>query len=211
MNDPAEIPTDLSADELADRLERAFAQAGWVIGPGEGTPHRGSLLYRPRTRSASFDLAGVAPATERQVIEAVAREHSGRIAYVADTFTEWRAGEELIALDASAAGSYRGAPWLEIRAGAADPEDLPEEVLEALRVEPWPDVDRMIAALVDHLYGDPLEVEPAADVALLEVHHPFDDSLREVLEPLFLKVRELLLQVGEAKIPGLVSFRRIEG
>ena len=46
---------------------------------------------------------------------------------------------------------------------------------------------------------------------LLEVHHPFDARWEVVLEPLFLRIRELLLERGEVSVPGVATFVRIEG
>jgi hypothetical protein len=209
MNDPAEIPTDLASDDIAERLEAAFAGAGWILGKNEETPHQATLLYRPRTRSPSYDLAGVAAAAERALVESVAASYTGRIGYIADVLIEWRGHEEVIVLGPSASGHYRGIPWAEMRASSEPFADLPAEVLEALRNQPAPDVDRMLAALVDHVYGDPLEA--ANEVALVEAYHPFDTSWRELLEPLFLEVRRRLLDdASELDIPGLVTFRRLD-
>ncbi|HEU5056238.1 MAG TPA: hypothetical protein VFU21_06925, partial [Kofleriaceae bacterium] len=104
MNDPAEIPTDLSSDELAERLEAALEAAGWILDHNDETPHQARLLYRPRTRSPSFDLAGMSTAAEHDVVEAVAREYGGRIGYLADLLIEWRGGREVIFLGRDAVG-----------------------------------------------------------------------------------------------------------
>lgn len=211
MNDPAEIPTDLSSDDLAERLEGALEAAGWVLGRSDETPHQARLFYRPRTRSPSYDLAGMAASAEQDVVEAVARDYGGRIGYLTDLFIEWRAGREAIFLGKNAVGHFHDAPWSSIRDGQS-PADLPAEVLEALRADP-PDADRMMAGLTDHLYGEPTEIEASADVALVEAYHPFDATWREALEPLFLEVRRRLAGAAEGEelaVPGLAVFRRLD-
>lgn len=212
MNDPAEIPTDLSSDELAERLEAALEGAGWILGHSEETPHQARLYYRPRTRSPSYDLAGMSPAAEHDVVEAVAQTHGGRVAYLTDMFIEWRGGREAILLGRNAVGHYHDVRWGDLRETGEGLADLPAEVLAGLRASP-PDADRMIAALTDHLYGEPAEPDASADVALLEAYHPFDASWREVLEPLFLEVRRRLAAASEGEeleVPGLAMFRRLD-
>ena len=209
MNDPAEIPTDLSSDELAERLEGALQAAGWILGHSEETPHQARLLYRPRTRSPSFDLAGMSASAEHDVIEAIARGYSGRITYLADLLIEWRAGCEVIFLGKNAAGHYQDLTWSQIRDSPEPLVDLPGEIIEALRASP-PDSDTMIHALADHLYGEPSAIEATSDVALVEAYHPFDAHWREPLEPLFLEIRRRLAEGGEVDVPGLVAFRRLD-
>lgn len=212
MNDPAEIPTDLSSDQLAERLEGALEAAGWILGPSSETPHVARLYYRPRMRSPSFDLAGMAASAEHDVVEAVAREHAGRIAYLTDMFIEWRGGREAIFVGKNAVGHYNDLTWSSLREGSQAAPDLPAEVLEGLRAEP-PDAERMIAALSDHLYGEPTDLEASADVALVEAHHPYDASWRDALEPLFLEVRRRLAAAPEGhelEVPGLAVFRRLD-
>ncbi len=212
MNDPAEIPTDLSSDELAERLEGALEGAGWLLGQNSETPHAAHLYYRPRTRSPSYDLAGMASSDEHDVIEAVAREHGGRVALLTDQFVEWRAGREAILLGRNGAGHYQEASWSSIRDGQHVATDLPAELVEALRADP-PDADRLLTALTDHLYGEPTDLEASADVALVEAYHPFDARWRETLEPLFLEIRTRLASAPEGHelaIPGLVVFRRLD-
>lgn len=212
MNDPAEIPTDLSSDELAERLEGALEAASWILGTNGETPHVARLYYRPRTGSPSYDLAGMATSDEHDVIEAVAREHGGRVALLTDMFIEWRGGRETILLGRNGIGHFNEVRWSEIRDGEQIVRDLPAEVLEALRADP-PDSDRMIAALADHLYGEPTEIEATADVALVEAYHPFDARWRETLEPLFLEVRRRLAVAPEGQeleVPGLAVFRRLD-
>ena len=212
MNDPAEIPTDLSSDELAERLEGALEGAGWILGQNAETPHLARLYYRPRTRSPSYDLAGMASSDEHDVIEAVAREHGGRVALLTDLFIEWRGGSETILLGKSGTGHYNEASWTSIRDGQHVPPELPAEFLEALRSEP-PDGDRMLTALTDHMYGEPTDLEASTDVALVEAYHPFDARWREALEPLFLEVRRRLAAAPEGHelaVPGLALFRRLD-
>jgi hypothetical protein len=210
VNDPCEIPTDLGSDDLAERLERAFQAAGWIVGANEDTPHQGSLLYRPRTRSPSYELAGVAATTERAVIAAVAREHGGRIAYVGDGFCEWEAGQLVVCAEPGGGGGYRGVSWDQLRAGADAPPGMPRDLVAAVRAPSGPDLDAMIDVLIDHLYGAPIE-EEESPYPILEVHHPFDATWLEALEPLFLRVRGLLTEQAEVEVPGLVSFRRLDG
>lgn len=212
MNDPAEIPTDLSSDELAERLEGALEAAGWILGHSEETPHQARLFYRPRTRSPSYDLAGMSPAAEQDVVEAVARGHAGRIGYLTDLFIEWRGGREAVLIGKGAVGHYQDFTWSQIRDSAEAVAELPADLLAALRCDP-PDAEGMIAALTDHLYGEPTELEASAEVALVEAYHPFDASFREVLEPLFLEVRRRLVAAGqgeELEVPGLAMFRRLD-
>jgi len=212
MNDPAEIPTDLSSDELAERLEGALEGAGWKLGQNAETPHAAHLYYRPRTRSPSYDLAGMASADEHGVVEAVAREHGGRVALLTDVFIEWRAGREAILLGRGGAGHYKDATWSSIRDGQHAAPELPSEFLAALRADP-PDPDRMLIALSDHLYGEPTDLEASADVALVEAYHPFDARWREALEPLFLEIRSRLAAAPEGHelaVPGLAVFRRLD-
>jgi hypothetical protein len=212
MNDPAEIPTDLSSDELAERLEGALEGAGWKLGQNADTPHLAHLYYRPRTRSPSYDLAGMASADEHAVVEAVARGHGGRVALLTDLFVEWRGGRQAILLGRNGAGHYDGASWSSIRDGQRVVPDLPADFLDALRAEP-PDADRMLTALTDHMYGEPTNLEASADVALVEAYHPFDSRWREVLEPLFLAVRLRLAAAPEGhelEVPGLAVFRRLD-
>jgi hypothetical protein len=212
MNDPAEIPTDLSSDELAERLEGALEAASWRLGQNAETPHLARLYYRPRTRSPSYDLAGMASSDEHDVIEAVAREHGGRVALLTDLFIEWRGGREAILLGRNGAGHYDQASWSSIRDGQHVAPELPADFLEALRAEP-PDGDRMLTALSDHMYGEPTDLEASANVALVEAYHPFDARWREVLEPLFLEVRRRLAAAREGHeldVPGLAVFRRLD-
>jgi hypothetical protein len=213
MNDPAEIPTDLSSDELAERLEGALEGAGWILGQNAETPHVAQLYYRPRTRSPSYDLAGMASFDEPDIIEAVAREHGGRIALLTDLFIEWRGGKETIWLARNGAGHYHETSWQAIRErDVAAPPELPAEFLEALRADP-PDGDRMLTSLSDHLYGEPTDLEASADVALVEAYHPFDARWREALEPLFLEIRSRLAAAAaghEIEVPGLAIFRRLD-
>jgi nucleoid DNA-binding protein len=209
MNDPAEIPTDLSSDELAERLEAALEAAGWRLGHTDETPHHARLLYRPRTRSPSFDLAGMSASAEHDVVESVARDYGGRIAYLADLLIEWRGGREVVFLGKSAAGHFQDLTWSQIRDNAEPAVDLPREVMEALRADP-PDSDTMIEALAAHLYGEPSEIEASAEVALVEAYHPFDPTWRDALEPLFLEIRRRLSEGHEVEVPGLASFRRLD-
>jgi hypothetical protein len=67
----------------------------------------------------------------------------------------------------------------------------------------------MIDALVDHLYGEAILAEETA-YPILEVHHPFDATWQQALEPLFLRVRSLLTERDEVEVPGLASFRRLD-
>lgn len=209
MNDPAEIPTDLSSDELAERLEAALEAAGWSLGHTDETPHNARLLYRPRTRSPSFDLAGMAASAEQDVVEAVARDYGGRVGYLADLFIEWRAGREVIFLGKNAAGHFQDLTWSQIRESGDAPTDLPRDVVDALRADP-PDSDTMIDALAAHLYGEPSEIDAGAEVALVEAYHPFDATWRDVLEPVFLEIRRRLSEGHEVEIPGLAAFRRLD-
>jgi len=212
MNDPAEIPTDLSSDELAERLEGALEGAGWILGQNAETPHLAHLYYRPRTRSPSYDLAGMASTDEHAVIEAVAREHGGRVALLTDLFIEWRGGLEAIFLGRNGAGHFDDISWSDIRQGVKSAPDLPAEFLDALRAEP-PDGDRILTSLTDHLYGEPTDLEASSDVALVEAYHPFDARWREALEPLFLEIRRRLAAADpghELEVPGLAAFRRLD-
>lgn len=209
MNDPAEIPTDLSSDELAERLEAALEAAGWVLGHTDETPHHARLYYRPRTRSPSFDLAGMSASAEHDVVEAVARAYPGRIGYLADLLIEWRGGREVVFLGKNAAGHYQDLTWTQIRESSEPVSDLPRDVLDALKASP-PDSDTMIDALAAHLYGEPSELEATAEVALVEAYHPFDTRWRDALEPLFLEVRRRLSEGQEVDLPGLAAFRRLD-
>jgi len=209
MNDPAEIPTDLSSDELAERLEAALEASGWILGHSEETPHQARLLYRPRSLSPSFDLAGMSSSSEHEVVESIARDYGGRIAYLADLLIEWRGGREIIFLGKNATGHYQDLTWSQIRESAERAGDLPVDVIEALRADP-PDSDGMIDALAAHLYGEPSELEVSSDVALVEAYHPFDASWRDALEPVFLEIRRRLSQGDEVEVPGLAAFRRLD-
>lgn len=209
MNDPAEIPTDLSSDELAERLEAALEAAGWILGHSEETPHQARLMYRPRSRSPSYDLAGMSASAEHEVVEAIARDHGGRVGYLADLLIEWRAGREVIFLGRNATGHFHDLTWSQIRESAGPVADLPADVIEALRSTP-PDSDTMIEALATHLYGDPIELEVSSDVALAEAYHPFDAGWRDALEPLFLAIRQRVSQGQEVDVPGLAAFRRLD-
>jgi len=209
MNDPAEIPTELSSDELAERLEAALEAAGWILGHNEETPHQARLIYRPRTRSPSFDLAGMSASAEHEVVESIARDYGGRIGYLADLLIEWRGGREVIFLGKNAAGHYQDLTWSQIRESAEPVADLPGEIIEALRASP-PDSDTMIEALAAHLYGDPTAIEVSSEVALVEAYHPYDGSWRDALEPLFMSVRQRLSQGDEVDLPGLAAFRRLD-